>query len=72
MDTYKITEIIEAKTTAGESAYLWLQADAGDCILWTSEEVSENDNGSKAVGRWTLTAEESDELIETGEVDEIN
>jgi hypothetical protein len=67
-----INKIIEAKSAAGENAYLWLQADAGDCILWASEADSENDNGSKAVARWTLTSAECAELIESGEVDEQN
>lgn len=71
-NTSKITEILEAKSAAGEDAYLWLQSDAGDCILWRSEEESVDDNGFKAVGRWTLTAAEAQELSATGEVDEHN
>ena len=67
-----ISEIIEAKNNAGSSAYLWLQSTAGDCILWPTEESSVNDDGKNAVGRWQLTRDEENELIETGECDEVN
>lgn len=65
-------EIIEAKRNAGENAYLWIQADSGDCILWASEDDSQGDNASKALSRWAITKDQADSLIETGEVDEIN
>ncbi len=65
-----VTKIIEAKKNAGSTAYLWLHT-SGDCILWPSEEASENDNGSKALDRWTLTKDEVNELIGTGECDDV-
>lgn len=67
-----IAEILDAKRQAGPDAFLWLQADVGDCILWESEADSENDDGSRALGRWVLNPEECDDLLETGEVDESN
>lgn len=67
-----VAEILAAKAAAGPDAYLWLQADAGDCLLWASEEDADNDDGSKALQRWTITAEEAAALIDSGEIDQLN
>lgn len=66
----KISTILDAKKSAGSDAYLWLH-DSGDCILWPTEEASENDDGKNAIGRWTLNKAEVNELIGTGECDDV-
>jgi hypothetical protein len=57
----KVQEIRDAKANAGPDAYLWLH-DSGDCILWPNQESSEDDNGAKAIERWSLTPAESREV----------
>jgi hypothetical protein len=71
-NTPTIAEILAAKAAAGPDAYLWLQAGAGDCILWPSEEAAQNDDGSNALQRWTLTAEEADNEDLLAQVDDLN
>jgi hypothetical protein len=67
-----VAEILAAKAEAGPDAYLWLQADAGDCILWPSEEAAQNDDGSNAIQRWTITADEADNEELLAQVDDLN
>jgi hypothetical protein len=69
--TSKIEVILSAKDEAGENAYLWLHSADGDCILWPTEDASENEDSADSIGRWQLTAGEVNVLIETGEVDEV-
>ena len=69
--TSKIEEILSAKDESGENAYLWLQSAAGDCILWPTADASENEDSADEIGRWQLTVDEVNALIETGEVDEV-
>lgn len=69
--TTKIEEILSAKINSGENAYLWLQSADGDCILWPTQDASENEDSADEIGRWQLAVDETKELIETGEVDEV-
>ncbi len=69
--TSKIEEILSAKDESGENAHLWLQSADGDCILWPTQDASENEDSADSIGRWKLTDDEVNALIETGEVDEV-
>ena len=69
--TTKIDEILSAKAKSGENAYLWLQSADGDCILWPTQDASENEDSADEIARWQLTVDETNELIESGEVDEV-
>lgn len=64
-----IETILAAKTAEGAGAYLWLHS-SGDCILWSCEQDSIDDDGANAVGRWQLSKIEAEALAATGEVDE--
>lgn len=63
--------IITTKKDAGETAYLWLNELAGDCILWPSEEDSIDDDGRNAIERWEVGKEIMAELRESGKLNEI-
>lgn len=63
--------VIEAKIDAGPDAYLWLHS-SGDCILWPSEEAATGDDGRDAIARWTVTGDDFEELLDSGEVDSLN
>lgn len=69
--TPQIEEILSAKLESGANAYFLLQSAEGDCILWPPQDASENEDSADKIGRWQLTVDEANELIETGEVDEI-
>lgn len=69
--TTKIEEILSAKVKSGENAYLWLRSADGDCILWPTQDASENEDSADEIGRWQLTVDEANALIETGEVNEV-
>ena len=64
-----VNEILAAKSSAGNDAFLWLYV-FGDCILWSSENASVNDDGALAVNRWQVFIVVADDLINSGEVDE--
>lgn len=44
---------------------------AGDCILWPTQGANEYEDSADEIGRWQLTVDEANELIETGEVEEV-
>jgi hypothetical protein len=67
----KIEEILMSKGQSGANAYLWLQETDGDCILWPTQDASENEDSADELGRWQLTVDERNELIESGEVNEV-
>lgn len=69
--TTKIEEIVSSKKSSGDNAYLWLQSTDGDCILWPTQDASENEDSADEIGRWQLTVGETEELIATGEVNEV-
>ena len=62
--------VIEAKFEAGPESYLWLHS-SGDCILWPSEDASTGDDGRRAIARWTVTGDEFEALLDSGEVDDV-
>ncbi len=69
--TTRIEHILSEKLKSGQNAYLWLQSDDRDCILWPTQDASENEDSADEIGRWELTVDEANELIESGEVNEV-
>jgi hypothetical protein len=69
--TSRIEHILSEKRNSGDNSYLWLQSADRDCILWPTQDASENEDSGDELGRWELTVDEAKELIETGEVDEV-
>lgn len=65
-------EILDLKAGFGPAAFLWVQPDAGDVILWADVAQSINDDGARAAGRWTVDTEVMDALLASGEVDDQN
>ena len=68
--TKAVQEIIETKHNVGPDAYLWLHS-SGNCILWLNAESYNDGDVMSAIMRWLLTDEEQQELIQTGEVNDI-
>jgi hypothetical protein len=62
-------EILIAKTDAGDGAYLWVHT-SGDVILWHTEPGPGND-GADAAARWHVGPAVVDELIASGDVDDV-
>lgn len=62
-------EILIARTDAGPDAYLWVHT-SGDVILWPAEPGPDND-GCDALARWQVSPAVVDELIASGDVDDV-
>jgi hypothetical protein len=69
--TSRVAHILSEKRNSGDKAYLWLQSTDRDCIPWPTQDASENEDSVDEIGRWALTVDEANELIETGEIDEV-
>ena len=70
MRTGSLSEILAATAAEGSEAHLWVH-DSGDVILWPCESDSTGDNGRKAVAGWHVTSATLDQLLDSGEVDEV-
>lgn len=63
-------EIMEAKKSAGDDAFLWVH-DSGDVILWPNEATSRDDDGARAMRRWHVDADTVADLVESDAADEV-